>query len=70
MQYVFELPDESSAKNIDLDVSSDQIKLNSKNYEFDKKFTDIMLNEDSIKCKFSKKNKTLTLTVDKIEIIN
>lgn len=70
IQYVFEVPEESSAKDIEIDVKEDEIKLNSENYEFNKKFTDFMLDDDSIRAKFSKKAKTLTLTVDKIECIN
>ena len=70
IQYVFQVPEESSAKDIEIDVKEDEIKLNSDNYEFNKKFTDFMLDDDSIKAKFSKKAKTLTLTVDKIELIN
>ena len=53
-----------------MDIKEDEIKLNSDNYEFNKKFTDFLVDEDSIKAKFSKKAKTLTLTIDKIECIN
>ena len=70
LQYVFEVPEESSAKDIDIDVSEDTIKLNSENYEFVKKFSDFMLDDESVKAKFSKKAKTLTLTIDKVECIN
>ena len=34
IKFVFEVPEESSARDIDIDVSSDQLKLNSSNYEF------------------------------------
>lgn len=70
IQYVFQVPEESSAKDIEMDIKEDEIKLNSDNYEFNKKFTDFLVDEDSIKAKFSKKAKTLTLTIDKIECIN
>lgn len=70
IQYVFEVPEETSAKDIEIDVKEDEIRLNSANYEFSKKFKDFMLDDESIRAKFSKKAKTLTLTVDKIECIN
>ena len=30
IQYIFEVPEESSSKNIDMDIKSDELKLNSK----------------------------------------
>ena len=67
VKIVFDVPEESSAKDIDIDVSTDQIKLNSENYEFDKTFKEYSFDESTVKCKFSKKNKTLTLTIDKVD---
>lgn len=67
VKIVFDVPEETSAKDIDIDVSTDQIKLNSKNYEFDKMFKEYSLDESTVRCKFSKKNKTLTLTIDKVD---
>lgn len=61
------MPEEKSAKEIDMDIRCDQIKLNSSNYEFDDKFNNFEIDEDSVVAKFSKKNKTLTLTMDKVE---
>ena len=70
IQYIFEVPEESSAKDIEIDIKEDELKLNSDNYEFNKKFTDFLLDDDSVRAKFSKKEKTLTLTIDKVECIN
>jgi len=48
-------------------VSSTEIKLNSKNYELKEAFKGFVVDEDSVKAKFSKKNGTLTLTINKFD---
>ena len=67
VQIVFSVPEEASAKDIEIDVSTDQCKLSSANYDFDHKFKEYSVDEASVTCKFSKKNKTLTLTIDKVD---
>jgi len=65
IEFVFNVAEENSAKDIVLDISESEIKLNSSNYELCEKFKDFKVNEESVKAKFSKKNGTLTLTLDK-----
>jgi hypothetical protein len=65
VEYVFSVAEEKSAKDIDLDISESEIKLNSSNYELSEKFKNFKVDEESVKAKFSKKNGTLTLTLDK-----
>jgi hypothetical protein len=52
---------ESSAADIDLEVTETELKLSSKNYMLTHTF-DQKIDADSVKAKFSKKAKTLTLT--------
>lgn len=65
IQYVFQVSEESSAKDIEIDVSDTEIKLSSANYEFNEKFKDFKVDESTVRAKFSKKKGTLTLTIDK-----
>ena len=65
VEFVFNVAEEKSAKDIDLDINESEIKLNSSNYELVEKFKNFKVNEESVKAKFSKKNGTLTLTLDK-----
>ena len=65
VEFVFSVAEEKSAKDIDLDISESEIKLNSSNYELSEKFKNFKVDEESVKAKFSKKNGTLTLTLDK-----
>ena len=62
---VFTVPSEESAKLIDLDVSSTGVKLESKYYSWQKEYSGFSLNVGSVKCKFSKLKRTLTLTINK-----
>jgi hypothetical protein len=54
---------ESSAKDIDLDVSENELKLQSQHYGLNYKFKS-KVDPDSVIAKFSKVKKTLTLTFD------
>ena len=65
VEFIFSVAEEKSAKDIDLDISESEIKLNSSNYELCEKFKNFKVNEESVKAKFSKKNGNLTLTLDK-----
>ena len=65
VEFIFSVAEEKSAKDIDLDISESEIKLNSSNYELCEKFKNFKVNEESVKAKLSKKNGTLTLTLDK-----
>ena len=65
VQYVFQVSEESSAKDIDVDLSETELKLSSANYELHEKFKDFSVDETSVKAKFSKKKGTLTLTIRK-----
>ena len=66
VQYVFHVSEESSAKDIEIDVSATELKLTSPNYELlNHKFKDFTVDESTVKAKFSKKKGTLTLTIDK-----
>lgn len=65
IQYVFQVQEESSAKDIEIDVSEQELKLSSDNYEFDEKFKGFTVDETSVRAKFSKKKGTLTLTIQK-----
>lgn len=53
----------SSAKDIDLDVSSTELKLKSEHYALNYKFKKTV-DADSVAAKFSKAKKTLTLIFD------
>jgi hypothetical protein len=57
---------ESSAKDIDLDISETALKLESANYELKYKFKLLKVDPDSVGAKFSKIKKTLTLTINKV----
>jgi len=64
----FNVEEESSAKDIDLDFSETAIILNSKNYEFSYNFKakgGYLVDPDSVKAKFSKAKKSLALTFTK-----
>jgi hypothetical protein len=64
----FNVEEESSAKDIDLDFSETAIILNSKNYEFSYNFKAkgaYLVDPDSVKAKFSKAKKTLALIFTK-----
>jgi len=52
---------ESSAADIDLEVTETEVQLSSKNYKMTHTFAQ-KIDADSVKAKFSKKAKTLTLT--------
>lgn len=52
---------ESSAADIDLEVTETELKLTSANYTMTHTFSQ-KIDENSVKAKFSKKAKTLTLT--------
>ena len=65
MEYIFNVSEEKSAKDIILDISDSEIKLNSDNYELSEKFKDFKVDESTVKAKFSKKNGTLSLTINK-----
>lgn len=66
IQYVFQVSEESSAKDIDVDVSGTELKLSSANYEFHEKFKGFSVDESTVRAKFSKKKGTLTLTIQKV----
>jgi len=61
MTFVVTVLKEDSAQDIDVQVSERYIKLVSDNYELEERFQ-VFVDPESLKCKFSKKNKTLTLT--------
>ena len=65
MVIVIEVQMEESAANIDLDVSETHLKLKSEHYELNEKLQ-ARVDPDSIKAKFKKALKTLTLTLDTI----
>lgn len=66
IKLVFSVEKENSAKNIDLDVSERELKLESPNYEIRYKFLKgVEVDPDSVTAKFSKKNHTLTLTLSR-----
>jgi len=44
VNFIFNLEQEQSAKDIDFDVSENEIKLKSNYYEYSKKFTDFRMN--------------------------
>jgi hypothetical protein len=61
--------EESSAKDIDLDFSDTTVILNSKNYEFTYNFQNkhgYLVDPGSVKAKFNKSKKTLSLTFTKV----
>jgi len=62
MIIVLEVEMEDSAKNFDLDVSKTHLMLISEHYEMNVKL-EADVDPDSIKAKFSKAKKTLTLTL-------
>lgn len=67
VKLVFTVEKETSAKNIDLDVSEKEIKLESANYEMRYKFSNnVQVDPDSVAAKFSKRNHTLTLTLTRV----
>ena len=64
----FNVEEEQSAKDIELDISDTQLKLNSSNYEFKYDFKaklGITVDPEDVKAKFSKVKKTLALTFTK-----
>ncbi len=65
VQLVLAVEFEDSAKQIDIDVNSEVLKLESPNYELKHTFGDYKVDPDSVRCRFSKAKKTLTLTLDK-----
>jgi HSP20 family molecular chaperone IbpA len=65
MVIVLEVGEESSAAAIDLDVSETTLKLESKHYELKEKLQE-KVDPDSIRAKFSKTKKTLTLTLETV----
>lgn len=70
VQYVFHVQEESSAKDIEVDVSQSELKLSSAHYEFDEKFKGFEVDESTVRAKFSKKKGTLTLTINKKNWLN
>ena len=61
--------EESSAKDIDLDFSDTTLLLNSKNYELTYNFKNkngFLVDPNSVKAKFNKKQKILALTFTKV----
>ena len=61
--------EESSAKDIDLDFSDTTLLLNSKNYELTYNFKNkngFLVDPNSVKAKFNKKQKNLALTFTKV----
>ena len=67
VQFTFQVSEESSAKDIEIDVSETELKLSSANYELHERFKDFSVDESTVKAKFSKKKGTLTLTIQKQE---
>ena len=65
VQFIFQVDEETSAKAIQLDISANELKLDSPNYELHEKFNDFSIDESTVKAKFSKKAGTLTLTIQK-----
>jgi len=65
VQFIFQVDEETSAKAIKLDISANELKLDSPNYELHEKFKDFSIDESTVKAKFSKKAGTLTLTIQK-----
>jgi|LauGreDrversion4_2_1035121.scaffolds.fasta_scaffold34011_3 hypothetical protein len=64
----FNVEEESSAKDIELDISDTQLKLNSANYEFKYDFKaklGFSVDPESVKAKFNKTKRTLALTFTK-----
>ena len=64
----FNVEEESSAKDIDLHFSDTTVILNSKNYEFTYNFqakNGYCVDPSSVKAKFNKPKKTLSLTFTK-----
>ena len=45
VEFVFNVAEEKSAKDIDLDINESEIKLNSSNYELVEKFKNFKVNE-------------------------
>lgn len=66
VQFIFQVDDEPSAKTIQLDVSEDTIKLDSPNYELVENFKGFKVDESTVRAKFSKKQGSLTVTIQKI----
>ena len=65
----FNVEEESSAKDIDLDISETQIKLNSEHYEFKYDFkakAGYSVNPETVEAKFNKGKRTLALTFTKL----
>ena len=60
---VLTMEKEDSAADIDLDVSSTELKLKSENYELNYTFDQTVDEEAGIKAKFNKKKHILTLTL-------
>ena len=61
--------EESSAKDIDLDFSDTTLLLNSKNYELTYNFKNkngFLVDSNSVKAKFNKKQRSLALTFTKV----
>ena len=65
----FNVEEELSAKDIDLDISETELKLNSKNYEFKYDFIakgGYRVDAESVRAKFNKGKRTLALTINKL----
>lgn len=60
MEFVVTVTKEESAKDIDVQVSEHSIILQSEHYELHETFQ-VPVDPDTLKCKFSKAKKTLTL---------
>eukprot|EP00347_Sterkiella_histriomuscorum_P009421 403341278 len=56
---IFNVEEEISARDIDVDVSENEITLNSKNYEYKSQFKGYSVDPASVKAKFNKSKKTL-----------
>lgn len=65
VELVITVEKESSAKEIDLDISEKELKLQSTNYELHYKFKS-SVDPESVAAKFNKTKKTLTLTINKV----
>lgn len=64
----FNVEEEASAKDIELDISATQLKLNSANYEFKYDFKAKLgfeVDPEDVKAKFNKGKRTLALTFTK-----
>ena len=67
----FNVEEEQSAKDIDLDISEEKLQLNSQHYEFKYDFKakgGYRVDPETVKAKFNKAKKTLALTFTKKKI--